>query len=184
MVLAEKLQQWRSPGKGAVARCPSALRSGDQILMDPSKLNKLLKYGTIYADSHELSPPSGYPKDVIDEGYLRHNTFWVEDDLELFKGYLARDTAPIPSVLNREGYSPGHDLAYWLSGYRDYRNTIDLVRPYGVEDRKYLDFGGSTGRIFRHFFFQSRNWEVWSCDFKISSVEFNLRYFPSEIRCF
>jgi SAM-dependent methyltransferase len=153
-------------------------------MINQLKLNKLLKYGTIYADSCDLSAPAGYPKDVIDEGYLKNNTYWVEQDLEAFKQYLEKDTAPIPALQNREGYCPGHDLAYWLSGYRDYRNTLELVKPHGIEEGKYLDFGGSTGRIFRHFLFQSGNWEVWSCDFKISSVEFNLRYFPTKLRCF
>jgi SAM-dependent methyltransferase len=52
-----------------------------------------------------------------------------------------------------------------------------------VEGR-YLDFGGSTGRVFRHFHFQSDAWRVMSCDFKMTSVEWNLKHFPSGIEVF
>ena len=48
----------------------------------------------------------------------------------------------------------------------------------------YFDFGGSTGRVFRHFYFQSTDWRVWSSDFKMTSVEWNLANFPSAITVF
>ena len=40
-----------------------------------------------------------------------------------------------------------------------------------------LDFGGSAGRVFRHFLYQSTDWEVWTADLKKSSVEWNIEKF-------
>jgi ubiquinone/menaquinone biosynthesis C-methylase UbiE len=148
--------------------------------MEP-KLQKLLKYGTSYADDNIVLPPVGYPIDFVDKGYLATNSYWQAADLE---ERLRRDPAPIPDVKNREGYCPGHHLAFWLSGYGDYQKTLQLVQKHGVTGGRYFDFGGSTGRVFRHFAFQSDKWDVWSSDFKLSSVEWNLLHFPTQIKVF
>ena len=97
---------------------------------------------------------------------------------------LGRDQAPVPHINNREGYGPGQDLVYWISGYSDYVRIQALAARFAVEDGRYLDFGGSTGRVFRHFALQTDRWDVWSCDFKPTSYEFNAQSFPTKVRSF
>ena len=152
------------------------------------RLKKLLKYGVSYADDNQMLPPVGTPSEFIDKTYLSQYKWWPEEQDNLgreeldYDDLLRRDLAQMPEEGNREGYCPGNHLLYWLSGYRDYRRALAAVEPYGISSGRYFDFGGSTGRVFRHFAFQSNKWDVWSSDFKISSAEWNLRYFPTSIR--
>jgi SAM-dependent methyltransferase len=157
------------------------------------KVNKLLKYSVSYADSETILPPVGIPADYINlanEEYLsqfewwqKANSIWLNEGVnwhELFE----RDKSFIPHTFNREGYYGDKHFAYWLHGYQEYQKTLKALEPYGITKGRYFDFGGSTGRVFRHFAFQSEAWEVWSSDFKLSSVEWNLRYFPKSIKTF
>jgi ubiquinone/menaquinone biosynthesis C-methylase UbiE len=153
------------------------------------KLKKLLKFGVSYADAEQVLPPVGTPSEFIDKEYLARHNWWKEEQYNWWRGeeldyddLIRRDRAPMPGEKNRELYFGEHHLAYWLSGYRDYRKTLAAVEPYGICSGRCYDFGGSTGRVFRHFAFQSDKWDVWSSDFKISSVEWNLRYFPTSIK--
>jgi SAM-dependent methyltransferase len=59
-----------------------------------------------------------------------------------------------------------------------------MANSYGINEGNYFDFGGSSGRVFRHFHFQSTAWRVWSCGFKLTSVEWNLTHFPAAITVF
>ena len=97
---------------------------------------------------------------------------------------MNRDSCPIPASANREGYNGDDHLAFWLSGYVTHLQLTEIASRTGILDGRYLDFGGSTGRVFRHFEFQSNAWRVMSCDFKPSSVEWNTRYYPSDIEAF
>ena len=141
-----------------------------------------------YASSGPVLLPVGIPADFIDENYVSthdwwreaHHDWWRGQDLD-FSALMRRDPAPLPECSNREEYFGDHHLAYWLSGYRDYRKTLAAL-PDGLVGGRYFDFGGSTGRVFRHFAFQSNAWDVWSSDFKINSVEWNLRHFPTTIK--
>jgi SAM-dependent methyltransferase len=97
---------------------------------------------------------------------------------------LHRDTSPIPAPSNRERYNGNRHFEYWLSGYVSYRAIKKIAVEYGVTGGSYFDFGGSTGRLFRHFYYQDDTWTTWSCDFKLSSVEWNLAHFPKDIKVF
>ena len=148
-----------------------------------TNVGKLLKYGTSYASTEPVLLPVGIPADFIDETYiLRWLDYygWRREDFDL-AALMRRDPAPLPECSNREGYCGDDHLGYWLHGYRDYRRTL-AVLPDGLVGGRYFDFGGSTGRVFRHFAFQSDAWDVWSSDFKINSVEWNLRHFPTTIK--
>jgi SAM-dependent methyltransferase len=149
-----------------------------------NQLERTLKYSLTYAESSELLPPVGYPVDFIDDHVLAECASWIQADPGEMRERIGRDVFPIPDAQNREGYCAGDDLGYWLSGYADYRMIEGIAAEYGVKGGRYFDFGGSTGRVFRNFAIQTDAWEVWSCDFKISSVEFNLKYFPPEMRVF
>jgi ubiquinone/menaquinone biosynthesis C-methylase UbiE len=153
-----------------------------------TSVGKLLKYGTSYASTGPVLPPVGIPADFIDEGYLSSHDWWREEHHDWWRGQdldfvalMRRDPAPLPECSNRENYLGDNHLGYWLSGYRDYRKTL-AVLPDDFGGGRYFDFGGSTGRVFRHFAFQSDAWDVWSSDFKINSVEWNLRHFPTTIK--
>jgi ubiquinone/menaquinone biosynthesis C-methylase UbiE len=151
-------------------------------------LKKVLKYGKIFADAAELYEGVGYPADFIDEKvietWFRKNfPEFAEIPVEAVIERIRRDDIQIPNINNREGYAPGADLIYWLSGFGDHLRLQALAEKYGVHGGRYFDFGGSTGRVFRHFATQG-DWEVWSSDFKITSVEFNLKHFPTNVRVF
>jgi SAM-dependent methyltransferase len=148
------------------------------------RLGKKLAYAMAYAEADELLPPVGYPADFIDDRILAESSSWVRASPEELKDRIRKDLSLIPHPYNREGYADGDDLVYWLSGYHDYRTIQGIAAGYGITGGRYFDFGGSTGRVFRHFAFQADAWDVWSSDFKISSVEFNLKYFPSKVRVF
>ena len=157
------------------------------------KVRKLLKYGVSYAEGDQLHPPVGVPSQFFDYTYFSKNdlhSWWKDADQSWWREEIdwdekvRLDTSQLPDAANREGYLEQYHFGYWISGYRDYRKTLSAVEPYGVRGGKYFDFGGSSGRVFRHFAFQSDKWDVWSSDFKPSSVEFNLKYFPKSIKSF
>ncbi len=158
-----------------------------KYVMD-ARLKKLLKYGVSYADASEILPPVGIPSGFFDKSYFSKQSWWKEvahdwwrEELD-WEVLLRRDQAQIPDMDNREGYFADHHLGFWVSGYRDFRKTLAAVEPYGISGGRYFDFGGSTGRVFRHFAFQSDQWDVWSSDFKLSSVGWNQLYYPKSIK--
>ncbi len=163
------------------------LRLLNPVPMDP-RLKKLLKYGTSYANATTLLPPVGTPSEYFNSAYFSQHGWWKEEAYNWWKEELnwkvlmGRDQAQLPDANNREGYFGQDHLGFWLSGYRDYRKTLEDVAPYGIDGGRYFDFGGSSGRVFRHFALQNDQWDVWSSDFKISSVEWNQLYYPSSIK--
>ncbi|MEM7456182.1 MAG: hypothetical protein AAF456_17685, partial [Planctomycetota bacterium] len=48
-----------------------------------------------------------------------------------FEAMVAQDTYPIPSADDREGYSPGRDVNYWLSGLADHLKIMDMADELG-----------------------------------------------------
>jgi SAM-dependent methyltransferase len=152
------------------------------------RLVRLLGYANPFAQSAPLLPPicQASALDVRQSALYRHilASSGLDDDTLDLPGRLARDTGPIPHPDNREGYNGDHHLAYWLTGLRLFLQISEVAAQHGIDAGSLLDFGGSTGRVFRHFAYQSDAWQVWSCDFKMSSVQWNLAHFPSNIRCF
>jgi SAM-dependent methyltransferase len=148
------------------------------------QLAKCLKGGLMYAEASELLPPVGCLKDFMNEDVLETCAALMQCGIDEVRERTALDVYPIPHPHNREGYAAGDDLGYWLSGYADFSTLRRLANEYGVKGGRVFDFGGATGRVFRNFAIQTDEWEVWSCDFKMSSVEFNLKYFPTKIRAF
>lgn len=128
--------------------------------------------------------PVGYPVDFLDDAILDEAAAWTGTDPVELRDRIRRDVFALPDPDNREGFGPGQDLLYWLSGYADYRLLENAAADQGVHGGRYLDFGGSTGRVFRHFAIQSSGWDVWSCDDRPGSLEFNQKYFPKTMRMF
>jgi SAM-dependent methyltransferase len=157
---------------------PSSRFSDDQIA-------KVLKFGVSYAASLPLKPTFGLPIDAYraSKDAERH---WMRDLCERneisetsFIEAVERDTFQIPHLDNREGYDEGLEFLYWMTGYEDYLSIVKNAASHGIRVGRFLDFGGSTGRLFRNFIAQSKDWDVWSCDFKQTSVDFNLANFPN-----
>jgi len=154
------------------------------------KINKILKYAVSYADSNPPATPNTIASSLIsgDQNLLTDEISWylsrIGSSVYEMKAAIVKDRLPIPGDANREGYAPGRDLAYWVSGYAEYRLIESIAAKYDIRSGRYFDFGGSTGRVFRHFVTQTDNWDVWSSDFKLSTVEFNMTYFPKTVRVF
>ena len=161
--------------------------------MSPLQLPKsLLKYGTPYAEDVELLPPVGTPAEFVAPSFLRNNRWWTEPGLEQ---RMAQDPFPIPAVLNREGYCGGtieidgysgeNHVGWWTSGFSDFRKSTQAAARHGATGGRVYDFGGGTGRVFRHFAAQApETWDVWSSDFRLSSVRWNLMHYAPRVRAF
>ena len=153
-----------------------------------ARVERLLGYANPYAASGPLLEPVAHPRDFLAADPAAHR--WLFDrvglpvERDVISAALGRDKSPIPAPANREGYNGDHHFAYWLSGYLSYRAVEAIAARYAISEGGYFDFGGSTGRLFRHFHHQRNEWQVWSCDFKQSSVEWNLKHFPSAIKVF
>ena len=153
----------------------------EQISVLGKKVENLQKTSASFASSYDLFVARPAPSEfefTIDEDSFRPL------DYSSIAQARARDPFLLPDPRNREDYFPESDPHYWLSGYLDYIDLQSLAQKYEIKGGRYFDFGGSSGRVFRNFLTQTKMWEVWSSDFKLSSVEFNHRYFPDTAKCF
>jgi SAM-dependent methyltransferase len=149
----------------------------------------LLKYGTPYAQDDPILPPVGVPSDFISPNFLARPRWRIYEGLE---DRMRADPFPIPAVVNREGYCSGtweidgeavpNHIGYWLSGYEDYRTTTRAAAAQGCTGGRVFDFGGGTGRVFRHFAAQGEGWDTWTSDFRLSSVNWNLLHFSPHVK--
>jgi SAM-dependent methyltransferase len=71
--------------------------------------------------------------------------------LEIFEEFRQRDNMEIPASQDREGYNSDDDYKYWMAGLSDYFVMRRNVTSLTGKDLVVLDFGGSTGRVSRHF---------------------------------
>jgi SAM-dependent methyltransferase len=143
-----------------------------------------------YAEDDLLRPPLPPIRDLVKVGGPNIDAwrYWLADvadrDEEGRYRRVLRDPWPLPETENREGYCAGDHIAYWLSGLADYLKTSEAVARHGVTGGRFYEFGGGTGRVYRHFAAQSDAWEVWSSDFRMSSVRWSLAQFPPAVRVF
>jgi SAM-dependent methyltransferase len=98
--------------------------------------------------------------------------------------YLERDNLPIPRKANREFYCGDQDVGYWLFGLGDYLKVRACWQENLSRVTRILDFGGSTGRVFRHFYCQGEIDEVYACDSNKVNIQWCKAYFPPDIRVF
>ena len=166
----------------------AAFNSGKAKLVDQDRLVRLLGYANPFASSDPIADSPALPASFI--GFDLHSHSWIFDaaqvrlDPDEIRAALQRDCAPIPATSNREGYFGDQHLAFWLHGFKDFKKLTAIAESYGIRSGSYYDFGGATGRVFRHFYFQSKEWQVSSSDFKIAHVDWNLANYPSEILVF
>jgi ubiquinone/menaquinone biosynthesis C-methylase UbiE len=146
-----------------------------------STVEKLLtRGGNVYSDDTAVLPVVGLPSSLLGNPELGHGPFPFDE----ITAAVIRDTAPIPHPHNRENMAAGSDPQYWLSGYATYRHMSNVAAQYSVKGGRFYDFGGATGRVFRHFGYQSESWEVWSSDFKPGHLAWNQRHFPPKFKVF
>lgn len=102
-------------------------------------------------------------------------------DLEL-EDLIAKDHYPIPCPEDREGYSPGYDGPYWLSGLEDYLKIMEVAKRYGVEPKSVFDFGCASGRVLRHWAVQSDVQEVWGSDINRRHIRWLFEFMPHTVK--
>lgn len=89
---------------------------------------------------------------------------------------IALDRCPLPHPDDRESYFGERHLEYWLSGLQDHETLIKHC-PVNSDAKRYLDFGGCSGRVGRHFMIDDL-WESWVCDININYTDWMARYLP------
>jgi SAM-dependent methyltransferase len=131
---------------------------------------ELVKYPIVHGNP--VVPPVGTIADFISD---------IADPAVAMRARL--DTLPIPESSNREGYG-ATPAQYWLSGLQDYDAVVNALGEFSIREGRLYDFGGSTGRFFRHVVCQTDAFEVWTSDFKVAHYKWNQQYMPTEVRTF
>lgn len=100
---------------------------------------------THFDNRRPLTASPGLPGDLYSgevKSYEHAHIYSQPEVIDLIRS----DDMPIPATEDRENYYDDRHIEYWLSGYVDWQK----IRPYlsGTTGRaRYLDFGGSTGRV-------------------------------------
>jgi SAM-dependent methyltransferase len=143
--------------------------------------NSMAENRTHFDIRHQLTVNPGLPKD-FHPGVVKtyeHSEFYRDPDVvELIQS----DDMPIPATEDRENYYEDRHIEYWLSGYADWTK----LKPYlngDTDGRRYLDFGGATGRVSRHSTREPKL-ETWLCDINVNWIAWIDRYFNRPIRAF
>lgn len=141
----------------------------------------------VWEDLISRNPPEGHfevlgpARDYRDSD--SHPTNWDAEDLPLASA-LARDTYPIPSKADREGYYGENHFSYWASGLRDTFTMLRCARSHGVEVAVYLDIGCASGRVLRHFAINSSTKRIIGCDINKRHIDWIATYLPLNIEVF
>ncbi len=99
---------------------------------------------------------------------------------------LLRDPTPLPTTEERQGFYGDRHLDYWLSGLRDWVALRAMLRPArgrAAGGPRYLDLGGSSGRVARHAAMEEGP-EVWLCDVDGRAIDWIDRHFARPLRAF
>lgn len=88
-----------------------------------------------------------------------------------FSEALDRDTFPLPTAADREGYYGPDHFSYWASGLKDFHMLLDAASAHGIALRDYLDLGCASGRVLRHFALQVPDVRATGCDINRLHVE-------------
>lgn len=98
------------------------------------------------------------------------------------KQMVQRDSFPIPSPEDREGYSPGYDLDYWLSGLEDFLKVKKFVDQFGIEPKAVFDFGCASGRLLRHYVSQTDIPAIWGSDINARHIRWLFEHLPDRVK--
>jgi SAM-dependent methyltransferase len=161
------------PRDGRTLSDASERQATEQRLRSIEKKLDVLRTPVVTRTSDVPLPPIGVIRD-----------FLTGDESADVLRKARQDELPLPHAENREGYASNDHVRYWTSGLEDHEKVMNSLGPVDVSKLRLYDFGGSTGRVFRHFYCQTDAFEIWSSDFKLSSYRWNQRYMPKDIRCF
>lgn len=95
---------------------------------------------------------------------------------------IEKDRFPIPCPEDREGYAPGFDGQYWLSGLEDYLKVMDVARNLGIAPKAVFDFGCASGRLVRHYAAQSDIKEIWGSDINRRHIRWLYEHLPETVK--
>jgi len=109
---------------------------------------------------------------------------WRSYSIDPISTLVARDSAPLPSVEDREGYYGPNHFNYWASGFVDYSVITRWLEERNIPLRDYMDMGCASGRVLRHFAAQSPNIRVLGCDINRRHVDWCATYMPSNVSVF
>jgi len=128
-----------------------------------------------------LTPPS-----EMDPSAFQHpnRLRYIEPYLgeQTLSDLIARDHYPIPSANDREGYSPGVDGMYWLSGLEDHLKIMAAAKRHKVAPKSIFDFGCASGRVIRHFAAQSDIPEIWGSDINARHIRWLYEHMPPTVK--
>lgn len=131
----------------------------------------------IFSIRRVLDCPVGIPRDFMGSPIEDPDLVQLAASPAI-EGNVNRDTMPIPSPRDREGYYGDRHFEYWLSGLNDYLKIKEAYQTVDWGRTSLLDFGGATGRVARHFYAQEELAEVMICDININNVEWVIENFP------
>ena len=130
-----------------------------------------------------LDSPVGVPRDFVTKT-VEDPTLAETAASPMMETWLRRDTMPIPSARDREGYYGDRHFEYWLSGLSDYLKIKKTCSNTDWAKASLLDFGGATGRVARHFYAQENMADVMICDVNINNVDWVIENLPSGFSAF
>lgn len=102
-------------------------------------------------------------------------------DLDTMRQFHAKDRHPIPDTKARNGYMGDRHFEFWRSGLELYLlqkyvlklHDVDISNPPAhLLPFRMLDFGGSTGRLSRHWHIHEPTIEVITSDTNVQAVGF------------
>jgi SAM-dependent methyltransferase len=136
---------------------------------------------TIFDERREIPKPEGLVSDFA------ATAVWQSEYAELWRDPAVQaaaslDSLPIPPRQVRENYFDDRHLEYWLSGYADRAKILRATELTAATDLAYLDFGGSSGRVARHFTGQKLT--PWCCDINVRSVDWLAKYLSPAVLAF
>jgi SAM-dependent methyltransferase len=155
-------------------------RNIEQLIAD-----RMSAAARLYITAGSLLPPictAAALRNSIERDGLRG--FVPDMDMSSVLDCLQRDHLPIPARENRENYGAGDDAFYWLFGLDDCFKVKRTLKEQGIARDRVLDFGGATGRVFRHFATQDVFTDIYACDLKVINIKWCKINLPSEFKVF
>lgn len=138
--------------------------------------------GKTYFDQRRpINPNAGLPRDLYPGTVFSGEHLHVYKQPEVVE-LIMSDDLPIPATEDRENYYDDRHIEYWISGYVDWSKMQPYLSAGGARER-YLDFGGSTGRVSRHATRDPKR-EVWHCDINVNWIAWINQNFNRPIHAF
>lgn len=100
--------------------------------------------------------------------------------------HIKKDPGPLPATEDREGYHDTRHYDFWLSGLEEYYKIRREATEAGLNfdnTLRVLDFGCASGRVLRHFLYQSKA-DIWGCDINEDHVIWCNKYLSGRSKVF